>query len=145
MIAFWIQGYQSGAFYLNLGPDVTKTKVNVVTHEQVREALASQPEPEDVAPATFEEEVVPEPEAKIEVAATSETTEAISTDSNGKESESSDQSEGEVQSQDPVSDLVAPVADISIGESSDAKVDPVSDGAQSESKIVSAWVEVSAP
>lgn len=108
----------------------------MVTHEQVREIQASQPEPEDVAPATFEEEVaVPEPQAVVEVAAVSETTETVNAESKGKESEPSDQSEGEVQSQDPVSDLVAPVADISIGESNDAKVDSIPDAGSSESKV----------
>lgn len=76
-------GYQSGSFYLNYKPDLKATKVNVLTHEQVRlnaekaaQAAIEEPvpEPEDIAPATFEAvpetpaEVVAVPEAVSEVA-----------------------------------------------------------------------------
>jgi len=57
-------GYQTGAFYLNLGPDLAKTEINVVTHKQVRDNVV-EPEPEDVPPVVVME-IIPEPAAAAE-------------------------------------------------------------------------------
>ena len=62
-----LQGYQTGAFFLNLGPELTKTEINVVTHQQVREK-PSEPEPEDVPPVEIME-ITPEPVAAEPVVA----------------------------------------------------------------------------
>ena len=65
------QGYQTGAFYLNYEPDYSKIPIKVLTHEEAKrnmEKAAKEepaPEPEDVAPATFEAE----PEATSNIAA----------------------------------------------------------------------------
>lgn len=90
---------------MNLGPDLKTSKINVLTHEQVKEMAAAQPEPEDVAPATFEAE---EASAPVEIPAKIGTEETpVAAESSGGQ-----ESEGEVQSQDPVSEL----ADQSVGE-----------------------------
>ncbi|XP_046450087.1 apoptosis-inducing factor 1, mitochondrial-like isoform X2 [Daphnia pulex] len=57
-------GYQTGSFYLNLGPELN-TKVNVLSHEQVRKQAAEAA----AAAATIVEEPISEPEvvASVEI------------------------------------------------------------------------------
>ena len=117
---------------MNMTPDLKTAKINVLTHEQVRlnaeKAAAAAieepvPEPEDIAPATFEAV----PEAPVEVVAAAEAApveaeaaapepatpveaapEAVP-EVAAAESGPSDPSEGEVQSEATVSDLTVEV------------------------------------
>ncbi len=126
---------------MNYKPDLKATKVNVLTHEQVRlnaekAAQAAQaaieepvPEPEDIAPATFEAvpetpaEVVAVPEALSEVATDAVAVpeavvvEAVAAPEAAVESGPSDPSEGEVQSEATVSDLTVEVEVVAVTES----------------------------
>lgn len=84
---------------MNYTPDLKSQNINILSHEQVREKSAAAapveeptPEPEDVAPATFEPEVpaVAEQATATEppVAAASEaSTETTSAEPSGNESE----------------------------------------------------------
>ena len=116
---------------MNMTPDLKTAKINVLTHEQVRlnaeKAAAAAieepvPEPEDIAPATFEAV----PEAPVEVVAAAEAApveaEAAAPEPTpveaapeavpeiaAAESGPSDPSEGEVQSEATVSDLTVEV------------------------------------
>ncbi|XP_057367402.1 apoptosis-inducing factor 1, mitochondrial-like isoform X2 [Daphnia carinata] len=62
-------GYQSGSFYLNYEPDVKNMKINVLSHEQVREraAAAASAVPEDSGPEVVVAAV--EESAPVEVVA----------------------------------------------------------------------------
>ena len=128
---------------MNMTPDLKTAKINVLTHEQVRlnaeKAAAAAieepvPEPEDIAPATFEAV----PEAPVEVVAAAEAApveaeaaapepatpveaapEAVP-EVAAAESGPSDPSEGEVQSEATVSDLTVEVVAVETVTESDS-------------------------
>lgn len=128
----FIQGFQSGAFYLNYKPDFKSINIKVLTHEEVREnagkaaaaaTLVADPtsEPEDVAPATFETESPAVAEQAVsdapveEQTATEASTEVAPVDASqeptGATAESSgNESQGEVESEAVVNDVAVEAA-----------------------------------